>query len=696
MSDRWPIRLPSRSTVVLLAMAGAYVGLALLSRTKLEGRVSLVWPPGGVAILWFLVRGARLRSVDTAVLSGCAFASVLISHGSVGIGVTSVVVAVTQATIGVALLRRWCPDLLWVGGQRTLDSPAVLARIVASLVIATTVGASLGTLGLFLTGNTSDLLAGAFWFGRNFCAAVVLVILGLMVGHRLRMPHPRPPVVPRGRLGKVELLVAMLFTSGMYTLAFSRPELPATFLVLLATVWVGSRFPPLLVAWHSLGVGILVVAWTMRGGGVFAQVEDPRLGSLLAQGLIATLVLTGMALSLSRAENRELAAELRAAEAEAVYHSRLLGGIVDSVSTGVLVVDSAGAVTFRNAAAAATTLPFFQRAEPGRVPDVRSYEVDGKQVPRSLRPAALALRGETVPPHEAVVRDGGEYVVTVSASPLPPDAHTGRARAVVLFQDTTQEASRRAELAAFAGVVAHDLRNPLAAIDGWTEMIEEDVADNRLDPGSTQQYVDRIRSSAQRMNSLIDDLLDHATSRDRTLDLTRVDVGSLVAEVAAARSADAAVRIEAIPPVRADRALVRQVLDNLVGNAVKYVTPGETPAIEVCGRVDGSGQILVTVADRGIGLPLGEHDKVFGEFHRAHARQYEGHGLGLAICRRIIARHGGTIVARDNPAGSGTVFEFTLPAADEFGHSIEQMFDSVQPSSDGGRMGQAGERRTAR
>ena len=116
-----------------------------------------------------------------------------------------------------------------------------------------------------------------------------------------------------------------------------------------------------------------------------------------------------------------------------------------------------------------------------------------------------------------------------------------------------------------------------------------------------------------------------------------------------------------IPPVHGDRVLIDQVLENLIGNALKYVTAGVRPEVDVRGCAD-QGMVRVTVTDNGIGLPEGQHESIFAEFHRVHPAGYEGTGLGLAIARRIVTRHGGTIVARDNPAG-GTVFEFTLPSA---------------------------------
>jgi signal transduction histidine kinase len=110
-------------------------------------------------------------------------------------------------------------------------------------------------------------------------------------------------------------------------------------------------------------------------------------------------------------------------------------------------------------------------------------------------------------------------------------------------------------------------------------------------------------------------------------------------------------------------ALLRHVLDNLVGNALKYVQPGRTPKIDVSASPAGAGWVRIEVADRGIGVPDADKPYVFESFHRAHTGQsYGGTGLGLAICRRVIDRHGGSITVVDNPGG-GSRFSFTVPGA---------------------------------
>jgi light-regulated signal transduction histidine kinase (bacteriophytochrome) len=183
--------------------------------------------------------------------------------------------------------------------------------------------------------------------------------------------------------------------------------------------------------------------------------------------------------------------------------------------------------------------------------------------------------------------------------------------------------------------------------------------------------LDRIMNAVDRMAALIDTLLAYTTSRDAPLTPRNVPLGPLVAEVVAQRTEHVRpgagpppdVYVGPLPEVRADPAMLRHVLDNLVGNALKYVPPGRAARIDVTAGPAEPGWARIEVADRGIGIPADDKPAIFESFHRARtAAGYAGTGLGLAICRRIVERHGGTIGVADNPGG-GTRFHFTLPLA---------------------------------
>jgi PAS domain S-box-containing protein len=651
---------------VAVGLAGLLVALALTGQGA-EYRApgfSNAMPVGGIAVLWFLLRGVRPVSVEAAALGAASLVCAVVAGSSVTLAMVFAATSVAQTLGAVLLLRRWCGDLWGCGGERPLDRPRALAPLGAALVVAMATGAVLTTLGALVATGEHPTMAGVLWFGRNLCSSLIVVTFGLLLGQWLTSSRPRPRLL--GDAGWAEVLAAGTFTVAMYGLAFSFDDLPLAFPLLATTVWFGLRFSTVLTAGHSFVAGVSAMLLTMAAIGPFAAVERTDVGYLLLEFYVATIVVTGLGLSTGRDERHALAAQLRRTQQDAVYQASVRDTVIASMTEGLFVMDDRGRLLMHNAAAADIFgLPVDDLSRQTlAAPSAR--RADGSFLSEVERPSARALGGEAVHDAELLIHrpDGTERVISVSAIPLPRDELQGRARAMVIFRDVSTEHARRAELASFAGVVAHDLRNPLAAIDGWTEMIADELDGGRLDADLAREFVTRVRSSSGRMGKLIRDLLAHATSSSRDLDLARVDVPALVDEIAAARQAEGAIVAEPVPPVLADPVLVRQVLDNLIGNALKYVAPGIDPKVTVRGLRSGDRLVAVQVSDNGIGIPAGERERIFEEFHRAHHRDYEGSGLGLSIVRRIIARHDGTIAARANPVGQGSVFEFTLPAYD--------------------------------
>lgn len=647
-------------------LAGCLVLLAVLAREPAldSPGFATVWPAGGLAVLWFVLRDARLLSLDTLLLAAAAATGNAVLGADPRLNAVFVGVTVTQTLLAVWLLRRWSPELWGCGGDRPLDRPRMLPRYGGALAVAMAVGALLGTAGAAAVSGEYEPLSGALYFGRTLVSSLIVVTLGILVGQWVSRPRPRGSLVGYGPV--VELVAASGFTAAMYGLAFAFDDLPLVFPLLAATVWFGLRFSTLASAAHSFVVGVATQTLTMTGYGPFAAVERADVGTLLAEFYVATIVVTGLALSTGRDERQALSAELLRTQEETLYQASLREAALGSMNEGLFVLDEAGDLLVHNAAAAEMFGLAYDEVD-WEVLAARSRQwADGSAVGTPERPSMRALAGETVRDAEQMITrtDGTQRVVSVSAVPLPRDEVRHRARALVIFRDISSEHARRAELAAFAGVVAHDLRNPLAAIDGWTEMIADELDSGNLSADLARDFVSRVRSSSRRMRELIRDLLAHATASQRDLEVERVDLAALAAEVATARHAESRVRADPVPTVLADPVLVRQVLDNLIGNALKYVAAGVEPEIVVQGCRTDSRMVTVQVADNGIGIPAGEHERVFDEFHRAHYRDYEGSGLGLSIVRRIISRHDGTIVARANPSGQGSMFEFTLPAYD--------------------------------
>ncbi|HEV7557142.1 MAG TPA: ATP-binding protein, partial [Kofleriaceae bacterium] len=222
---------------------------------------------------------------------------------------------------------------------------------------------------------------------------------------------------------------------------------------------------------------------------------------------------------------------------------------------------------------------------------------------------------------------------------------------------------RTAELESFAYSVSHDLRAPLRAIDGFSHAILEDNA-TQLDSAG-QDYLRRVREAAQRMSSLIDDLLQ--LSRIGRADLASLpcDLGAITDTIIASLrerepDRDVTVTIHRGLVVRGDPRLLHLALDNLVGNAWKFTSKTPRATLEVA-SIQHEGEAAYVVRDNGAGFDMRYAQKLFAPFQRLHGvDEFAGTGIGLATVKRIIARHGGRVWAEAKP-DEGASFYFTVP-----------------------------------
>lgn len=657
-SSGWAHR--SWSTGLFLVAWGA-AGVAARFAVPTGESLAPIWPAAGVAVLWFLVRGATWRSIDTVLLATAAFLVNYLTGTTFDLSLVLSVTNPVQTLVAVTLLRRWCPGLWGCGGERGFDSVRTVGHGLVALAVGMAVGAFLGTLATLVLGDSFEVWGDFLWFTRNLSGALVVAPLGLLLGRHLSLRRPRPTVLG-GPGGAVEFVVACVFTVVLYGVGLGVTEVPLTFVLLGATVWVGVRFRPLATALHSSLVGLGTVVVTLAGWGLFAAVDDGRIETAIAQAYVVTVLFLGLALSTRREESRLLETGLRNAEQHTQDQVDLLDAVINSMTEGVAVVDEQNRVLIRNSAA--------ERLGYVNAPDTYEpdqgftiFHTDGTPVVPARRPSQRALRGEVVEDEEVTLApDGSGPVLSVTAVPLKISGTSTDPRALLMFRDFTDAFTRRAELATFAGTVAHDLRNPLTAIEGWTEMLEDHLAAGGLDPDLIGAFIRQLQMASGRMHSLIDDLLEHATSGNRQLEVEPVDLREIIHALAQSRGVTSLVHCDPLPRVVADRVLVSQVLDNLIGNALKYVAPGVVPHVVISGSASGTGWVTLTVTDNGIGLPAGEQERIFQEFHRVHGSHYDGTGLGLAIVRRIVVRHGGTITARNRDDGGGSIFELTLPA----------------------------------
>ena len=230
---------------------------------------------------------------------------------------------------------------------------------------------------------------------------------------------------------------------------------------------------------------------------------------------------------------------------------------------------------------------------------------------------------------------------------------------------TSELAEANKQLEAFSYSVSHDLRAPLRAIRGYTQLLVQDHL-GELQP-DVQQLLSRVVSSAKNMEQLIEGLLRLAYVGRQQLVKRPVNISALVAEIVAIIQADqndprVVVEVESLPDSVGDEALLRQVFTNLLSNAVKFSKRKEKPRVDV-GFRDLRGERVYFVRDNGAGFEMQYADKLFGVFQRLHRVQdFEGTGVGLSIVHRIVQRHGGRIWA-ESVVDQGATFYFTLPAS---------------------------------
>jgi signal transduction histidine kinase len=231
---------------------------------------------------------------------------------------------------------------------------------------------------------------------------------------------------------------------------------------------------------------------------------------------------------------------------------------------------------------------------------------------------------------------------------------------------TVELDSANRELEAFTYSVSHDLRAPLRHVTGFVALLEEDAAD-RLNE-QCREHLQKIAGASRRMGQLIDDLLSFSRVGRAQLTARRVSLNAIVhdARLDAApleEGRDVEWRVEDLPSVDVDPAMLRQVFVNLLSNALKYTRVREHPRIDVSvSRDEDTGELVICVRDNGVGFDMQYVHKLFGVFQRLHSSdEFEGTGIGLANVKRIVQRHGGRVWA-ESAVGHGAKFCFSLPA----------------------------------
>lgn len=646
-----------------------------LQSTLPEKPLALVAPSAGIVVLWFSLSTRRTLPYDVGVV---AVAQLLLSVRlglPVSLVLFGVVIALAQAATFVLLMRRWRPDLAPFGGTRTDWRLADLGAFLGAAVLTGSVVAVLSTGSQAIAGlPTGDLPTFLVRWGRTSSTIVAVASVGLLLAPRLRA------AVADGRLREwrsarlaalsrraPEALALVATTLTLYLTCFYWLDgLPLSYVLFVGTTWAGIRFAPAVAAAHGLLSGALGVVFTLTGHGIFASlIDDPGQRAVVAQLFVLVTSATGLSLSIARAQ-------LGAAEALAASRLQLLDEVLREADDGIVVVEEGGEILVINPAGRELLGLTHELARTVPTDEFLLFEADGERLTEERVPYARALRGEQVRGEELELRrEDGTTIryLRVNAELLTDQLATSAPRApraLVTYHDVTADRMRQDALATFAGHVAHDLRNPLAVVEAWNEVLDESFRSGEtVPPEHGADVTRRVGAAAVRMRDFIHALLDYTMARDRELRREVVDLVAVARDVADARSgavggAEPRIRVVGAGRAHADAQLVRIVIDNLVANSLKYVAPGVRPDVLVLVE-QAHGSVQVRVSDNGIGIPAEHRDQVFTAFHRVSGHPAEGSGLGLGICQGIVERHGGTIAVEEST--SGTTVRFTLPHA---------------------------------
>lgn len=431
---------------------------------------------------------------------------------------------------------------------------------------------------------------------------------------------------------------------------------------------------------HRLAIEGMDLVFTYTATPAFmATRQDWVSWSLLVVGLAFVTLLNALTLlSTARTDLVQRLVDEKTAEAEAL--SRNLSLVLANAADAIIALDGNGRATTVNPAAA-RLLGYTPDDLLGRVIHDLIHPVDSDGVAHTLGECHLVAEGRRSPLRDLIEpfrrKDGSSFTAEYSSEPILDD-NGDFIGVVAVFRDITEREQAQAErerfiselsrangeLERFAFAASHDLQEPLRLISNFNALLARRYGD-RLDEAG-HSYIQHSIQAAGRMQALISDLLAYGQlDHDNEPRATDLALGEVVNDAlhnlgSAIESAGAEIEVGELPTVPGNRAQLTQLMQNLIGNAIKYHSAGTRPRVRVYAE-PGDGAWRIGVADNGIGVAAPYRQQIFQPFQRLHAKDaYPGTGMGLAICRKIVESHGGVLWMEDSSAG-GSLFLFTLP-----------------------------------
>lgn len=652
--------MPARKLAACFAFAFAcyliapWVGLD--SRT-VDPRIAEVWPPGGVGFVllstvWFA--GRRVLTATLAVMLGVFALTAVTMDYAPHVAVWLALTGVAQPVLMMWLYRRRLEHSGWAPESPHEVGALLFAAVSSSLLLGVVGGFP------FLTPDDLPSKVLLWWVLRNtvFCFIGGATFMVMFYGRR-------STILPASSwLNRIGLLgTAVLCVYGTYY----DPSLPLSWLLIVPSVWGGLTLTVRGTAYLAITVALIASALTYLPQNQFGYG-----GILPASSIVDLLVIASttfaLLLTLMRQQRGELIHELDRKGAESETQRQMLETVFNSMTDGVIIVDDFEVTMYNSAARQLLGRPIPTGRPESWAGTFDLYDAQGAALDdHTLREGLFIPDGTAHAKTMEVLVGQGDSAKILDLSAQPLGSATERST-IVLMHDATAQRARLRELSNFAGMVAHDLRGPLTVLDGWLEVAQEGEDDEGI---LVEDAVAKARDSSKRMRQVIEDWLNHAVVQNGQLRRDAVKLEEVTSEIVDSRRASWAdgddeprFLLDLAHSVEADPGLLRQLLDNLVGNAIKYTAADQAPWVQISSERDAEpGWVRVNVVDRGIGIPEGQEELIFEEFHRGPVEgRSEGTGLGLALTRRIVSLHGGQLTARRNPEG-GSTFTFTLPEA---------------------------------